>query len=151
MAPMAEIEMPRKQVPPPLELVKSRISEALPPDVRAQVEGGELALIDVRDPQRFERGRIAGAVNVPAGASGADSHSDEFAIRAAEAAGGKPALLYCGSGGRSARAADALANEHGVEGVRSLIGGIKLWDDLGYPVEGSVEVDDEDLAEEDED
>ena len=37
----------------------------------------------------------------------------------------------------------------GVEGVRSMIGGIKLWDDLGYPVEGTVEVDAEDVADED--
>jgi rhodanese-related sulfurtransferase len=151
MAPMADIDMPRKDVPPPLELVKERIDEALPPEVREQVEKGEVALIDTRDPERFEKGHIAGAVNVPAGVNGVDSHSDEFAAKVGEAAEGKPVLLYCGTGNRSARAADALTNEHGVEGARSLIGGIKLWDDLGFPVEGSVEVDDEDQPEEDED
>ena len=138
------VDMPRKHVPPPLELVKSRIEEALPPDVQGQVESGEVALIDTRDPQRFEKGRIPGAVNVSAGEGGADAHAADFAAKVAEAAGGKPALLYCGTGNRSSRATDALTNQHGVEGVRSLIGGIKLWNDLGLPVEGTVEVDTED-------
>jgi rhodanese-related sulfurtransferase len=137
-------EMPRKQVPPPLELVKERIDEVLPPDASAQVESGEVAVIDTREPDRFEKGHIAGAVNVPAGENGVDSHSDEFATKVAEAAGGKAPLLYCGSGNRSARATDALTNEHGVEGARSLIGGLKLWDDLGLPVEGTVLPDEED-------
>lgn len=139
------VEMPHKDVPPPLELVKGRIEEALPPDVREQIESGEVALIDTREPDRFEKGHLAGAANVPAGDNGVNSHSDQFAERIAEATGGKPALLYCGTGNRSARATDALTNEHGVEGARSMIGGIKLWDDLGFPVEGTVEVDEEDV------
>ena len=147
MPPM--VEMPRKDVPPPLELVKSRIDEALPPDVRPQIEAGEVALIDTREPDRFEKGHLAGAVNVPAGANGVNAHSEDFAAAVAEASDGKPALLYCGTGNRSARATDALTSEHGVEGARSLIGGIKLWDDLGFPVEGSVEVDVEDVPDED--
>ena len=137
------IDMPRKEVPPPLELVKSRIDEALPPGVRSEVESGAVALVDTRDPDGFEKGRIPGAVNVPAGANGVDSHTPDFAARISEAAGGKPALLYCGTGNRSARAADALTNEHGVAGTRSLIGGIKLWSDLGFPVQGSVESEDD--------
>jgi rhodanese-related sulfurtransferase len=143
------VDMPHKDVPPPLELVKSRISEALPPDARPEIEAGDVALIDTREPDRFEKGHLSGAVNVPAGENGVNSHSEEFAAAIAEASGGKPALLYCGTGNRSARATDALTNEHGVEGARSLIGGIKLWDDLGFPVEGSVEVDTEDLPDED--
>ena len=137
------VDMPRKDVPPPLELVKSRIEEALPPDVRPQIEAGELALIDTRDPERYERGRIAGAVNVPAGENGVAAHDPGFASQVAEAAEGKPTLLYCGTGNRSSRAADALTNEHGVAGVSSLIGGIKLWNDLGFPVEGTVEAEDD--------
>ena len=132
-------EMPRKVVPPPLELVKDRIEEVLPPDARQRLEAGEVALIDTRDPDRY----------VPAGENGEDSHSEDFAAKLAEAAGEKPALLYCNSGNRSARATDALTNEHGVEGVRSLVGGITLWNDLGLPIEGTVGADEE--TEEDED
>jgi rhodanese-related sulfurtransferase len=144
------VEMPRKEVPPPLELVKERIEEVLPPDVQSEVEAGEVAIVDTREPEKFEQGHIPGAVNVPAGENGVDSHSEEFAARFAEAIGGKPALLYCNTGNRSSRATDALTNEHGVEGVRSLIGGAKTWHDLGLPFDGTVEVDDE-TDEEDED
>jgi rhodanese-related sulfurtransferase len=144
------IDMPRKDVPPPLELVKDRIAEVLPPDAQIEVESGEVAIVDTREPEKFEQGHIPGAVNVPAGENGVDSHSEEFAAKFAEATEGKPALLYCNTGNRSSRATDALTNEHGVERVRSLIGGAKLWDDLGLPFEGTVEVD-EDEDEEDED
>jgi rhodanese-related sulfurtransferase len=132
------VDMPRKEVPPPLELVKSRIEEVLPPEAKQRIDGGDAALIDTRTTEDFELGRIQGAVNVPAGESGVDAHAPEFAERVAAVAGGKPAILYCGSGNRSARAADALTNEHHVEGARSIIGGVKLWSDLGYPIEGSL-------------
>lgn len=146
-----KVEMPRKDVPPPAELVKSRIEEVLPPDASAEVEKGEVALIDTREPDKFEAGHIPGAVNVPAGENGVESHAPEFAEKISEASGGKPALLYCNTGNRSARATDALTNEHGVEGARSLIGGIKLWDDLGLPIEGVVAVDEETDEEEETD
>ena len=142
MAPM--VEMPRREVPPPLELVKSRIEELLPPDALREIDAEAVTVIDTRPPEEFELGRIAGAVNVPAGENGVDSHSPDFARRVTEAAGGRPAVLYCNSGNRSARAADALTNEHGVEGSRSIIGGIKLWSDLGFPIEGSLPAPEED-------
>jgi rhodanese-related sulfurtransferase len=145
------VDMPRKDVPPPLELVKDRIEEVLPPDAQGDVEAGEVAVVDTREPEKFEQGHIPGAANVPAGENGVDSHSEEFAARFADATEGKPALLYCNTGNRSSRATDALTNEHGVEGVRSLIGGAKLWDDLGLPFEGTVEVDEDEGDEEDED
>jgi rhodanese-related sulfurtransferase len=143
---MSDVEMPRKNVPPPLELVKDRIDEVMPPDAKQQLDAGEVALIDTREPERFELGHIPGAVNVPAGENGVDAAAAEFAARVAEAADGKPALLYCNSGNRSARATDALTTEHSVEGARSLIGGIKLWNDLGYEVDGTVTDEDDDAT-----
>jgi rhodanese-related sulfurtransferase len=145
----AIVDMPHKDVPPPLELVKARIEEVLPPDAREQVEGGELAIVDTREPDKFEAGHIDGAVNVPAGENGVDSHSEQFATKFVEATEGKPALLYCNTGNRSARATDALGSEHGVEGARSLIGGIKLWRDLDYPIDGTVVEDEADETSED--
>jgi rhodanese-related sulfurtransferase len=143
---VSSVEMPRKDVPPPLELVKSRIEEVLPPELKSQVEAREVALIDTRPPEQFALGHIEGAANVPAGENGVDSHTPEFAKRVSVAAGEKPPVLYCNSGNRSARATDALLNEHGEKGVRSMVGGIKLWDDLGYPVEGIVAGDDEETS-----
>src|SRR6188474_3302509 len=97
------VDMPRKYVPPPLELVKSRIEELLPPAAREEIEGGDLVLIDVRDPERFEAGHLQGAVNVPAGESARDAHDAAY-VEAIERAGASPddrVILVCGEGNRS--------------------------------------------------
>jgi rhodanese-related sulfurtransferase len=142
---MTSVEMPRKYVPPPLELVKGRIEELLPPAAREEIEGGNAVLIDVRDPERFEVGRLKGAANVPAGESARDAHEADY-VEAIENAGAGPEdriILVCGQGNRSARTADALRNEHGFTNVASIIGGSKLWSDLGYPIDGEIAVGDE--------
>jgi len=145
------VEMPHKYVPPPLELVKSRIEEILPPDARAEIDSGDAVLVDVREPDRFERGHLEGAVNVSSGESARDAHDSAYVDAIAKAGGdtGKRLILYCGEGNRSARTADALRNEHGFENVVSIVGGVKLWNDLGYPVEGEIVVgaDDAELGE----
>jgi rhodanese-related sulfurtransferase len=136
--------MPRKYVPPPLELVKSRIEELLPPVAKQEIDAGAV-LIDVRDPERFEAGHLQGAVNVPAGESARDTH-DAVYVEAIEKAGAGPddrIILVCGEGNRSARAADALQNEHNFKNVASVIGGSKLWNELSYPVEGEIAIGDE--------
>jgi rhodanese-related sulfurtransferase len=142
---MTSVEMPRKYVPPPLELVKSRIEELLPPAAQEEIEGGDIVLVDVRDPQRYEAGHLKGAINVPSGESARDAHDDAY-VKALEDAGAAQAdrvILVCGEGNRSARTADALQNEHGFTNVASVIGGSKLWSDLGYPVEGEIAIGDE--------
>jgi rhodanese-related sulfurtransferase len=142
---MTPVEMPRKDVPPPLELVKSRIEEILPPAARSETEAGEAVLVDVRDPERFEAGHLSGAVNLPSGESARDAHGAGY-VEALERAGvgrGDRVILVCGEGNRSARTADALRSEHGFENVASIIGGSKLWSDLGYPIEGEIAIGDE--------
>jgi rhodanese-related sulfurtransferase len=136
------VEMPRKEVPPPLELVKSRIEELMPPEARQEIDAGEVVLVDVRDPERFEAGHLNGAVNVPSGESGRGAHSTDY-VEAIEEAGAGPedrVILYCGQGNRSARTADALRNEHSFKNVASIIGGAKLWSELSYPVEGEITI-----------
>jgi rhodanese-related sulfurtransferase len=141
---MSSVEMPHKYVPPPLELVKSRIEELLPPAAKEEIDGGAV-LIDVRDPERYEAGHLDGAVNVPAGESARDAHESGY-VQAIEEAGAGPedrVILVCGEGNRSARAADALQNEHDFKHVASIIGGSKLWNELGYPIEGEIAIGDE--------
>jgi rhodanese-related sulfurtransferase len=141
---MNSVEMPRKYVPPPLELVKSRIEELLPPAAKEEIDGGAV-VIDVRDPERFQAGHVEGSINVPAGESARDAHDASY-VEAIEKAGAGPAdrvILVCGEGNRSARAADALQNEHDFKNVASVIGGSKLWNELGYPVEGEIAIGDE--------
>jgi rhodanese-related sulfurtransferase len=142
---MTPVEMPRKYVPPPLELVKSRIEEVLPPAAHQQIDGGDAVVVDVRDPERYEAGHVEGAVNVPSGDSARDAHDAAYA-EALESAGAGPddrIILVCGEGNRSARTADALSNEHGFTNVASIIGGSKLWNDLGYPIQGEIAIGDE--------
>jgi rhodanese-related sulfurtransferase len=139
---MSAVEMPRKYVPPPLELVKSRIEELMPPGAREEIEGGNAILIDVRDPERYEAGHLERAVNAPSGESARDAHQAAY-VEAIESAGAGPddrLILVCGEGNRSARTADALQNEHGFTNVASIIGGAKLWSDLGYPIEGEIAI-----------
>ena len=142
---MTSVEMPRRYVPPPLELVKSRIEEVMPPAARAEIDGGDVVLIDVRDPERFEAGHLAGAVNVPSGESAREAHEAAYAeaVKEAGATSDDRVILVCGQGNRSARTADALHNEHGFTNVASIIGGSKLWSDLGYPIEGEIAIGDE--------
>jgi rhodanese-related sulfurtransferase len=142
---MSAVEMPRKYVPPPLELVKSRIEEILPPAAREEIEGRDALLVDVRDPERYEAGHLKGAANVPSGESARDAHDADY-LEAIENVGAGPEnriILVCGQGNRSARTADALRNEHGFTNVASIIGGSKLWSDLGYPIEGEIAIGDE--------
>ncbi len=141
----AMVEMPRKSVPPPLELVKSRIEELLPPAAREEIESGGALVVDVRNPERYGVGHLAGAVNVSSGESGRDAHDPAYAEAMEEAGATRDGrvILYCGEGNRSARTADALRNEHGFAAVASVIGGAKLWSDLGYPIEGELVLDDE--------
>ena len=141
---MASVDMPHKDVPPPLELVKSRIEELLPPDAGAELDAAD-AVIDVRNPERFESGPLAGAVNISSGEGARGAHDESYAEAVEEAAGGrdKRVILFCGEGNRSARTADALAREHGFSNVASVIGGVKLWSELGLPVEGEIVVGDE--------
>ena len=137
--------MPDRYVPPPLELVKSRIEELLPPAAKEEIDRGDVVLIDVRDPERYEAGHLEGAVSVPSGESAREAHENAFAAAVKESGAGPDdrLILVCGSGNRSARTADALRNEHGYTNVASIIGGAKLWSDLGYPIEGEIAVGDE--------
>jgi rhodanese-related sulfurtransferase len=59
-------------------------------------------IIDVRTPDEFAAGHIAGAVNIPVEAA-------DFGTRIAELDPQEPYLVYCRSGRRSALAADLMA------------------------------------------
>src|SRR3954453_7729955 len=81
------------------------------------------ALIDVRQPAEFEEARIPGAVLIPLA---------ELPDRLAELPDGKPLLLVCRSGARSARACEFLA-EQGYDST-NVAGGTLAWIDAGLEV-----------------
>lgn len=74
-------------------------------------------LIDVREPQEFDRGHILGARNIPV---------TQLKQRLIELRKDKPVYLYCQSGSRSARAAQILRKK-GYEDISQLKGGFKKW------------------------
>lgn len=74
-------------------------------------------LIDVREPQEFERGHILGARNIPV---------TQMKQRLVEMRKDKPVFLYCQGNSRSARAAQLL-HKHKYEDINQLKGGFKKW------------------------
>lgn len=72
-------------------------------------------LVDVRSKDEYEGGHVDGAINVPV-----DTVADhDFGAK------DKPLVVYCASGGRSARAAQTLV-EHGYSNVNDL-GAMANW------------------------
>jgi rhodanese-related sulfurtransferase len=83
-----------------------------------------LFLLDVRTPQEYAEGHIAGAVNVP---------YDQLATRLAEVPKDKDVVLYCRSGRRAGIAAEVLA-ANGYKRLSHLEGDMIAWTEKGRPV-----------------
>ncbi len=78
---------------------------------------GEIILLDVRQPQEYRSGHLAGALLIPL---------PELPDRTGELDGLKQILVYCRAGNRS-RSAAALLLTEGFSTVYSLDGGISAW------------------------
>lgn len=106
-----------------------------PDQAKAMVEKGEALVVDVRDPQEVAAsGRIKGAVNVSRGmlefrADPESPYHDKAFDR------GRPVLVYCASGGRSALAGKTL-KELGYSTVLNA-GGFKDLAEAGVPTEAA--------------
>lgn len=88
--------------------------------VAAKSEKGVLVL-DVREPDEWAAGHMAGAVHVPLGE-----------LDPATVPEGTPIVVVCRSGNRSSKAATAL-QESGRD-VFNMAGGMKAWQQAGLPV-----------------
>lgn len=86
--------------------------------------GAAHQLIDVRTPEEYATGHIAGAVNMPV---------EEIGARLGEINQAEPVVVYCRSGNRSNQAAQILQGA-GYKGVYDL-GGITAWQSAGFPLE----------------
>jgi molybdopterin/thiamine biosynthesis adenylyltransferase/rhodanese-related sulfurtransferase len=111
----------------PLEAVLSRVEEIEPAAALEEVRDGRAVLIDTREQNEWDEVRVEGATLVPP-AEVVDRLPEIVADRS------QRVVLYCRSGNRSARAADALASELGYENVASVRGGILAWQEEGLPV-----------------
>jgi rhodanese-related sulfurtransferase len=89
-----------------------------PMDLKQRLDAGDdIAVLDVRTPPEFERGRIKNAVHIPLGA---------LRKRAGELPRDKEIVVYCGSSLRAYEGALILRNA-GYEHVKVLDGSVAMW------------------------
>ena len=111
-----------------VEDAKTRVRETDIPTVMKRLAAGErLLLVDVREDNEWEKGRIAGAIHLGKGVIERDA---EAALPKKDA----EVILYCGGGFRSALAADNL-QKMGYTRVSSMDGGWRGWTEAGGPTE----------------
>jgi molybdopterin/thiamine biosynthesis adenylyltransferase/rhodanese-related sulfurtransferase len=106
---------------------KAEIEEVQPTEAAAELDSGDVALVDVREQHEFDERHIEGAIHVPR--SYLESRIEQYVPDRS-----KRIILYCASGIRSALAAKTMSEELGYEDVSSMAGGITLWRDRGLPV-----------------
>ncbi len=85
-----------------------------------------VAIIDVRTPEEFADGHIAGAVNIPV-------QQPDFATRIAALDPNATYAIYCRSGNRSQPAVAAM-EEAGITTIYELDSGTKGWTGAGQPL-----------------
>ncbi|WP_179333219.1 rhodanese-like domain-containing protein [Winogradskyella costae] len=88
-------------------------------EMQSILELEEVQLIDVRTPKEYEGGYIANAQNI-------DFMSPTFDDDIIKLDKDKPVILYCQSGGRSAKCAQKM-KDAGFKKIYDLKGGISQW------------------------
>jgi phage shock protein E len=86
-----------------------------------------LVVVDVRTPEEFAAGHIAGSSNV-------DFYAPDFLERLEGLDRDTPYFVYCRSGNRSASTIEAM-RELGFTEVYELGGGVITWAEAGLPLE----------------
>jgi rhodanese-related sulfurtransferase len=125
---------PRKTVEQMVEEAKGRIQNLSIGQLQAELAGGDVQLLDIRDVrERQALGWIPGALHVPRGMLEfwVDPTSAYYRGRVDPE---KRIVLYCAAGGRSALAADVL-REMGFPNVAHLEVGFNGWSAAGMPTE----------------
>src|SRR6187551_3074249 len=103
-----------------------QIEEIEPFEAAQEIEGGDVVLIDTREPHEYQEAHLQGGKLVPPGLLG-----DEIAAAAPDKSA--RTILYCRSGNRSYKAAEQM-QALGYEDVASMAGGILAWQEQGLPV-----------------
>lgn len=93
--------------------------------VEAPPEG--LVVLDIRTPEEFAAGHLAGAINI-------DYYAADFEQQLGELDHDVPYVMYCNSGNRSSNALPVM-DSIGFEEVYELDGGIQAWFGAGLPIE----------------
>ena len=119
-----------------LTAAKSEITE-ISTDTAAQHIADGYAVLDVREPDEYQEGALAGAIHIPRG------HL-EAQIENRIPDKSTPVVVYCAGGVRSAFAAKTM-NELGYTTVESMDGGFGRWKDEGRPWKAPVSLNPEQM------
>jgi rhodanese-related sulfurtransferase len=86
-----------------------------------------LVILDIRTPEEFAAGHLAGAINI-------DYYASDFEAKLSTLDLEVPYVMYCNSGNRSSNALP-LMDTIGFREVYELDGGIQAWYSAGRPIE----------------
>ena len=100
---------------------KKSVRELSPAEIHERLTSTNTLLIDVREPDEYRQGHIAGSVNIPRGML-------EFKISNEPALQNltRPAIVYCKTSGRAALSVVAMQSM-GFQNVLSMAGGFDAW------------------------
>lgn len=96
-----------------------------PVEASAQHAAGAAIVVDVRGRAEWNAGHVPGAVHIPLG---------ELPLRLSELPAGRPLIMQCQGGGRSA-IATSIAQSRGIADVANLAGGLDAWRAARLPIE----------------
>jgi rhodanese-related sulfurtransferase len=91
--------------------------------------GDPPVVVDVRNANEREAGRVAGSLHIPL---------NHLAQRAGEIPAGRPVVIHCQGGYRSATALSMLERA-GLQGAADMVGGFGAWEAAGLPAETGPE------------
>lgn len=104
-----------------VQAAKRAIAERSAAEIEPLIAAQAALLIDVREPDEYRAGHLAGAINIPRGLLEFRISSDP-ALQALD----RRVVVYCKTGGRAALAAQTL-QQMGFGNVVSLAGGFDAW------------------------
>jgi len=105
---------------------KAVVEEIEPFEAAQEIEGGDVVLVDTREPHEYQEAHLENGKLVPPGLL-----RDEIAAAAPDKSA--RTIIYCRSGNRSYKAAEQL-EALGYTDVASMAGGILAWQEQGLPV-----------------
>ena len=109
--------------------VPAGVAKNVSPDEAEKLlkDNPKIVVLDVRTPEEFAKGHIAGAKNV-------DFKAADFAEKVAALDKSKTYLVHCAAGGRSSKTLD-LMKDKSFAAIYHLNEGFKAWEKAGKPVE----------------
>jgi hydroxyacylglutathione hydrolase len=105
--------------------VLATTQQMTPQELAGALQAGRVNVIDVRGASEWESGHVPAVPNIPLGSL--EEHLEDLPR-------GRPVVVYCQTGGRSA-IATSLLKAHGIEDIVNLTGGFAAWARAGNPTE----------------